>query len=145
MSDVLIAYSSEDEKVTRILCAMLENAGIAVWYAGRDIPPGDFIPSAIADAMRRCRLCVFIFSKSSIYSEYLADELRYATKLIREERRNIYLVPLMIDAEGKSVFSEETINHIVCWDATKPPLEARLEEFAQELARILREPQESAS
>lgn len=145
MADVFIACSmKEDGEIARKLCAKLESARISVWYAERDIKPGDFIRGSIADAIKQCRICVFMFSKSSIFSKHFSAELEYAVKLIRDERRGISILPLVIDAEGKSVLPE-TMQGLVWFDASKPPLESRLEEVVQVLARILREPKESAS
>lgn len=144
MTDVFIGYSHKDEKVAEMLCDELEAFGVSVWYAGRDIQPGDFIRGVIADAIEQCRICILILSKSSIYSGYVSHELGYMIQL-RDERRKVDIFPLVIDAEGKSVLPERTTQGPRWFDASEPPLETRLEEFAQILARTLHEPEESAS
>ena len=146
MADVFIACSmKEDGEIARKLCAKLKSAGISVWYAEQDIKPGDWIRASIQEAMEQSKVCVFIFSKSSIYSGHFSTEFGYAVKLIREERRRIFILPLAIDAEGKSVLPKKTTQDFVWFDASEPPLETRLNEFAQALARTLHEPKESAS
>ena len=145
MTDVFISYHNDDEAVAQQLCEKLERTGISVWYAGRDVMPGHLISRAIMNAMQQCGICVFIFSKSSVYSARISSELEYAVKLIRDERRRTSIFPLVIDAEGKSVLPERTTQGPRWFDASEPPLETRLEEFAQVLARTLHEPKESAS
>lgn len=146
MADIFIGYSSKDENVAEMLCEALETVGISVWYAKRNIQPGVFIPNAIAEAINHCRICVFVFSKFGVSSEYLSKELGYViSRLNQDERRTNALIPLITDEEGKSVLSEEAMQNIVWWDATKPPLETRFNEFAQFLARRLTKPQKTAS
>ena len=144
MADVFIGYSAEDEKIAEMLSDALEDMGISVWYAGRDMEPGDFIPLTIAEAIQKCRAFVVILSKFSVCSEYLLSEMQYAVKA-RYEGAGIILFPLVTNWEGKSALSERIMKGNLWFDATIPPLQERLREFAQSVREQLRTQQESAS
>ena len=113
--------------------------------AGKDMEPGDFIPLAIAEAIKKCRAFVVILSKFSVCSEYLLSEMQYAVKARYEGAGIISFFPLVVNWEGKSALSERIMNGNLWFDATVPPLQDRLREFAQRIREQLRKPRKSAS
>lgn len=145
MADVFIGYAAEDENVARMLSDALEGTGLSLWYAGRDMEPGDFIPLSIAQAIQQCRAFVVILSKFSVCSEYLLSEMQYATKARYEGAGMMFLFPLVVNREGKSALSERIMKENLWFDATVPPLQERLREFAQRIREQLRKPRKSAS
>ena len=145
MADVFIGYAAEDENVAKILSDALEDVGISVWYAGRDIEPGDVWAISITEEIKRCRAFVLILSKSGVRSSFLLEEMRYAEKARHEGAGIALYLPLALDREGKSALSERIVRGNVWFDATVPPLQDRLREFARWTRERLRHPQESAS
>ena len=129
---VYISYASEDEDAARLLCEKLEAAGISVWYADRDIKPGEFIPGEIAKAIEQCSVFIILLSKFSAESESLKDELTYSLRMIRDGHAINLGIPLAIDREGREVMLDPGFRRWkYAFDASKPPLNARFEEFAQ--------------
>ena len=144
MTDVFISYHHDDEAVAQQLCEKLEKAGISVWYAGRDVKPGHLISRAVMNAMKQCGTFVFILSKSGIYSDFFLNELQYAKILIREERRDIRLIPLVIDEEGKSALSTRMFQGIPWFNAISS-LDNSLSQAVKWIAEQALKQQESAS
>lgn len=145
MADVFIGYAAEDEKIARMLSDNLNAIGISVWYAAKDLEPGDAFVVSIAEEIKRCSAFVLILSKSGIRSAFLLDEMRYVAKLRRKSSGMMFSFPLVIDREGKTALSKRIITGNLWFDATIPPLQDRLREFAQLIRERLNKPQESAS
>lgn len=122
-----ISYSSGDKNIADNLCAKLEARGIKVWYAPRDITSGDYA-GAIVRAITRCTIFVVILSKNSISSNHVLNEIDLA---FNQLQRGISFMPLKIDEEemGPSFMYYLSRQHWM--DAHIPPLEKRLEEFAE--------------
>ena len=126
-----ISYSSKDKNIADNLCAKLEARGIKVWYAPRDISTGDYA-GAIVHAITRCTHFIVILSKNSIRSDHVLNEIDLA---FNQLQRGIKFIPLKMDAEelGPSFMYYLSRQHWM--DAQIPPLEKRLEEFAERCGR----------
>lgn len=57
---VFISYASADKAVADVVCVALENAGITVWIAPRDIKPGTDFPAAIVEAVNSVRVLLIL-------------------------------------------------------------------------------------
>ena len=121
-----ISYSSKDKNIADNLCAKLEARGIRVWYAPRDISAGDYA-GAIVDAITRCTKFVVILSRNSMRSNHVLNEIDLAFNRISG---GLQFLPLKMDEEelGGSFMYYLSRQHWM--DAHIPPLEKRLEEFA---------------
>lgn len=126
---VFISYSSGDRPIADSLCAKLENRGIKVWYAPRDIYCQDYA-SAIVDAISHCSYFVVILSKNAQQSHHVLNEIDLA---FRELNRHIHIIPLRIDEQEMRPAFLYYLSRLQWEDAIMPPLEKRLEEFASSI------------
>lgn len=90
---VFISYSSKDRSAADRLCALLEEAGVGVWYAPRDVDTNDYA-SAIFDAISDCSDFVVILSRNSLRSNHVLNEIDLA---FRQLDRGLRLLPMKID------------------------------------------------
>jgi hypothetical protein len=78
--DVFISYSTKDKAVVEKLALYLEQNGIRCWIAYKDIPVGrdwaDFIPQAIKD----CKMMVYVHSSRSNPSKEIDKEIALSLK-----------------------------------------------------------------
>lgn len=121
-----ISYSSKDRDVADELCKKLEARGIGVWYAPRNISATDYA-SAIVDAITRCTHFVVIVSANSLQSNHVLNEIDLA---FQELGRQVRLMPLRLDEEEMGAPFRYYLSRLHWEDACVPPLEQRLEEFA---------------
>jgi hypothetical protein len=123
-----ISYSSKDKNIADNLCAKLEQKGIKVWYAPRDVH-GPYA-AAIANAIDRAKYFVVILSQNSIASEHVLNEIDLAFQNISSGMR---FKPLRIDDALFTPSFKYYLSRQHWMDATIPPLEERLNEFTQEI------------
>ncbi len=125
-----ISYSSADKNIADNLCNKLENSGISVWYAPRDVS-GPYAES-IVNAIDKSTYFIVILSQNSIASEHVLNEIDLAFQKLPNK---IKFKPLRID---NSVFTPSFRYYLSRqhWmDATCPPLERRLNEFVDSLLK----------
>ncbi|MBQ3460285.1 MAG: toll/interleukin-1 receptor domain-containing protein [Solobacterium sp.] len=124
-----ISYSSKDKNIADNLCARLENNGIRVWYAPRDIQTNDYA-TAIVNAIKRSTHFIVILSKNSLNSQHVLNEINLA---FSELNRGIHFKPLKIDEEELGAAFVYYLSRQHWMDAHIPPLEKRLDEFVQKV------------
>lgn len=125
---VFISYATEDKNVADNLCAKLEKRGLRVWYAPRNAS-GDFAAS-IVGAIRRCTHFVGILSGSSLASPHVLNEVSVACD---EQKRGMRFCLLKLDEAELGDAFRYYLSRQHWMDAQCPPLEKRLEEFADQL------------
>lgn len=131
---VFLSYSTKDKNIADNLCAKLEQSGIRVWYAPRDIVAHDYA-TAIVGAIQSADCFVVIVSENSLDSQHVLNEIDLA---FHELGRGLVLMPLKLDeAELRPAFSYY-LSRQHWMDAHVPPIEARLEEFTQRIIATLR-------
>ena len=123
-----ISYSSKDKNIADNLCAKLEQNGIKVWYAPRDVQ-GPYA-AAIANAIDKAKYFVVILSQNSIGSEHVLNEVDLAFDNIS---KGMKFKPLRIDDAIFTPSFKYYLSRQHWMDATVPPLEERLNEFVKEL------------
>ena len=125
-----ISYSSKDKNIADNLCSKLENNGIKVWYAPRDVhgPYAD----AIANAIDRAQYFIVILSQNSISSEHVLNEIDLAFQNISQ---GLKFKPLRIDDTLFTASFKYYLSRQHWMDATVPPLEERLIEFVSNISR----------
>ena len=89
---VFISYASEDKNIADNLCSKLENKGIKVWYAPRDVRGA--YANAIVKAIDSASYFIVILSQNSIGSEHVLSEIDLAFQNLPN---NIKFKPLRID------------------------------------------------
>ena len=124
-----ISYSSKDKNVADNLCAKLEARGLKCWYAPRDINRDNYA-QAIVEAIGECTHFVVIISENSLRSEHVLNEIDLA---FNETSRHIQFKPIRIDNEELCDAMKYYLSRKHWMDATIPPIEKRLEEFADKL------------
>ena len=132
---VFISYSSGDVRIADLLCRKLEEAGMDVWYAPRDISSGNYA-SAIVGAISRSTHFVAIISRNSMNSEHVLNEVDLAFEQLK---RGIVLLPLRVDDEDLRAEFNYYLKRQQWTDAHKPPMEERIEEF---IRKVFRDPQQ---
>ena len=85
-----ISYSSADKNIADNLCSKLEQNGVCVWYAPRNIDTADYA-SAIVKAITNCTHFIVIISHNSLQSQHVLNEIDLA---FQELRRKIRFYPL---------------------------------------------------
>jgi uncharacterized protein YjbI with pentapeptide repeats len=96
-----ISYSSKDQVFADRLHADLQNKGIRCWFAPHDLAIGAKTWDAIDQAIRLRDKLLLIFSKSSIESEWVEDEVNKAYAEERS-RKKVVLFPIRIDNAVKA-------------------------------------------
>ena len=89
MSDIFLSYKSEDRPRAKIIAEALEQHGYSVWW-DRIIPPGKTFDQVIEEALDSAKCVIVLWSKESVLSDWVKNEVREGT------RRHI-LVPVLID------------------------------------------------
>ena len=91
MKSVFISHSSKDKAIADVIVYSLEQEGISVWIAPRDIPGGSNYGASIAKGLKECEVLVLVFSKTSNESDAVFREVQIAF----EQKKAI--IPFRID------------------------------------------------
>lgn len=135
MRDVFISYhtSSAMETVQKLVTA-LESAGVSCWYAPRDCE-GDFAES-IVQAIRGCRVFLFVMNTNSAKSEHCKNEVSQAFSRF-SAHEDIAFLPFRIEncsfSDGLSYYLSRF--HIM--DGGIPPEALKLTELIGRVKAIL--------
>lgn len=123
-----ISYSSGDKNIADNLCFKLEQRGIAVWYAPRDVQ-GPYA-NAIVQAIDKCTHFIVILSQNSMTSEHVLNEIDLAFQRLPSR---IKFKPLRVDNSLFTPSFKYYLSRQHWMDATVPPLEKRLNDFVDHL------------
>ena len=123
-----ISYSSKDKNIADNLCSKLEQNGIGVWYAPRDVV-GPYA-SSITNAIERATHFIVILSQNSMRSQHVLNEIDLAFQKLP---CNIKFKPLRIDQAEFDPSFRYYLSRQHWMDAIIPPLEDRINEFIQNL------------
>lgn len=75
---VFISHSSKDRALAEQICDAIEQAGIGVWMAPRDVTPGQNYGEAIIEAINACKVLVVLFTDNSNRSPSVLREVERA-------------------------------------------------------------------
>ncbi len=123
-----ISYSSKDKNIADNLCAKLEQNGIKVWYAPRDVK-GPYA-SSIVSAIDKATCFIVILSQNSLSSEHVLNEIDLAFQNLPQ---GIKFKPLRIDNALFTPSFKYYLSRQHWMDASVPPLEERLQDFVREI------------
>jgi len=129
--DAFISYSSKDKAAADAACAVLENAGVRVWIAPRDIRAGGEYGAAIIDAIDQCRVMVLIFSSNANASQQILREIERAVS------KGVAVVPVRIEEVTPTRSMAYFLGTIHWLDALTPPIEKHLHQLADTVKAIL--------
>jgi hypothetical protein len=88
---IFITYSSKDEKVSRAICAALENRGLTCWISSRNVKPGQNYQEQIVRAIRTAKIMVLVFTANATNSNEIKKELALASQ------NNLLVIPVRIE------------------------------------------------
>lgn len=91
MPDAFISYSSEDEETAKILCRVLEAAGIDTFMAALSIEPGKNWSEAIFENLSKATWIFFLATRNSCESQAVQQELGAA--MVADKT----IIPLLVD------------------------------------------------
>lgn len=125
-----ISYASGDRNIADNLCAKLEQRGVPVWYAPRNVQ-GAYAES-IALAIEDATHFIVILSENSMKSQHVLNEIDLAFQKLPN---NIKFKPLKIDESLFTPSFRYYISRQHWMDAVDPPLEDRLNDFVELVLR----------
>jgi hypothetical protein len=129
--EVFISYSSEDSSIANAICHFIEERGIRVWIAPRDIIPGLVWSEVIVDAISESTILVLVFSLNSNKSTQVKREIEIAVS------REIIIIPFRIQDTPLSKSLEYFIGPHHWLDALTPPLEKHIETLVDKVEILL--------
>jgi len=89
---VFVSYSNKDEALASKVVSYLEQAGLDVWYDGREIMPGDNWADKIAQGLRESEAMIVLVTPSALESGSLRRDIDYA---LTQKRFKGRLVPVL--------------------------------------------------
>lgn len=131
--DVFINYSSKDKSVADAVCATLESRGLRCWIAPRDVLPGVDWSEEVVRAIAESRVMVLVFSSRANESQQVRRKVNLALE------REVPIAPFRIEDVKPSgpLKNHPGVTHWL--DALSPPLEAHIDQLADNLTRLLAE------
>lgn len=121
--DVFVSHSSKDKEATERICTALEQAGIRVWMAPRDILPGHDWGGSIIKAINTSRAMVLILSTASNNSPQVRREVERAVS------KNVGIIPVRIENIVPTESMEYFLGTTHWLDAFGPALDSQLEKL----------------
>ena len=131
MHDVFLSYASADKTVADMACAVLERAGVRVWIAPRDVPPGSDYPAQLTAAIEACKVLLAVWSEHFDASEHTKREVEIAVSSGK------HILPLRIADVPMGASSRYFFAGKHWLDAITPPIEAHLEKLAGTVKTLL--------
>ena len=101
-SKVFISHSSLDHDFVHSLDKKFKNDGIDTFVDDWDIKTGDCIKQKIEEGIEKSDFFMIIFSKNSIQSKWVQEEIDLAT-LKQLSGKNIKILPVLLDLEIKDI------------------------------------------
>ena len=93
---VFISHASKDKPFVRKLDAALVSNGINTFLDERDIRVGDSIPDSIYRALEDSTHIIYVISRNSVNSKWVAEELAVA-KMRAQSEHGVKILPCVID------------------------------------------------
>lgn len=109
--DVFISYSRKDKAIVDEICELLNENAISFWRDVRQIDPGSKFMGDIVDAIKNCKITLFISSANSNNSIYTAKEVALAFN------EGKHIIPYKIDSSSFSKNMQLLFSDINCTEA----------------------------
>jgi hypothetical protein len=92
--DAFISHAVEDKiPIANELCAKLEQAGLKIWYSGKELGVGDSIEKTIEKGLNRSRYGIVIFSPTYLAKNWTIRE--FYTLLAKEIKEQKVILPVL--------------------------------------------------
>lgn len=92
--DAFISHAVEDKiPIANELCAKLENAGLRIWYSGKELGVGDSIEKTIEKGLHRSRYGIVILSPTYLAKNWTIRE--FYTLLAKEIEEHKVILPVL--------------------------------------------------
>jgi hypothetical protein len=92
--DAFISHAVEDKiPIANELCAKLEQAGLKIWYSGKELGIGDSIEKTIEKGLNRSRYGIVIFSPTYLAKNWTIRE--FYTLLAKEIKEQKVILPVL--------------------------------------------------
>src|SRR5688572_28008298 len=92
--DAFISHAVEDKiPIANELCAKLEQAGLKIWYSGKELGIGDSIEKTIEKGLNRSRYGIVIFSPTYLAKNWTIRE--FYTLLAKEIEEQKVILPVL--------------------------------------------------
>lgn len=100
--DVFLSYAVEDKiELASELCQKLEQRGLNVWYAGRELTPGESIEKTIRDGLDQSRFGIVLITPTYFERNWTIKELY--TLMSRETSGEKVIIPVFHKITEKEV------------------------------------------
>lgn len=126
--DVFVSHASEDHDLAEDACSALENRGLDVWIAPRDVPPGAEWDEAIIEGVKSCACMVFLASEAAIKSKHTKREIGLADEFGKP------IIPVTLDVSDPSEHLRYYLSSIQWVDADPSLTESDFDNIAQAIA-----------
>ena len=134
---VFISHAYSDEQLAQKVAAILQEAGLEVWDAMREILPGDNWAQHVSNALQESEAMVVLLTPDAVRSEWVRREMRWNIEYaLGEIRFRSRLIPVV--AGDPDILNTESVpwilRHQKIVDLTEHENE---EEGIREVARTL--------
>ncbi len=103
--DAFISHAVEDKlPIANELCARLEQAGLKIWYSGRELSVGDRVSESIGAGLRKSRFGIVILSPSYIQKNWTMRE--FYSLLAKEEYEKVIL-PVLFEITPEELLAKD--------------------------------------
>lgn len=129
--DVFISYSRKDKEIVSLICKLLDGSHISYWLDTHDIHVGNEFMRDIVEAIKACKITLFVSSSESNRSLYTAKEVALAFN------EGKHIIPYRIDDSNFNTNLQLLFSDINCVDAI-PFSEAKAILLVNDIAALLK-------
>lgn len=138
--DIFISYSRKDTKTVDKICRALDAHGITYFIDRAGISGGLEFPEIIVDAIRNSNVFLFIGSKNSYNSRYVANEVTYAYNV----KRHNTILPYLIDNTPLPASLQFIFGNVNYRKVNEHPIETVLIDDIKNILGVMTEPEVKA-
>ena len=106
--DAFISHAVEDKiPIANELCAKLENAGLRIWYSGKELGVGDSIEKTIEKGLHRSRYGIVILSPTYLAKNWTIRE--FYTLLAKEIEEQKVILPVLYNVTVEDLKNKDLL------------------------------------
>ena len=132
---VFISHAYADEPLAKKVAAVLEEAGLEVWEATRNLLPGDNFASIIGQALQESEAMVVLLTPDALRSDWVRREIDYA---LGEQGYSKRLIPVL-SGDPKDLPMEDVpwiLRRLHMIKLDEPAKEEEIKRIAQALLEV---------